>query len=210
MATRKDDRSTLERIEEAAILEFAESGYHGARIDRIAKRGKINKAMIYYHFKGKEALYEHTLYAIVSEIYRNIEPLIPKEEITRESLQELIRGYSGYLAGIDRNRIRIMLREISTGGKYFKKITIPNLVEPVVSLFISMFQKGKSENIVKDLDPLFTMLSVIGSIIFFNIMRITISDSTFGEKVFRDDPVKRYTENLIRMYEDGIFREENV
>ncbi len=36
------------------MTEFADNGFHGARIDSIARKAKVNKAMIYYHFKGKE------------------------------------------------------------------------------------------------------------------------------------------------------------
>ena len=50
-------RISPDRILAAAALEFAERGFAGARVDRIARRARVNKAMIYYHFKSKRALY---------------------------------------------------------------------------------------------------------------------------------------------------------
>lgn len=45
-----------ERILEAAAAEFAERGFDGARVDEIAKRAGVNKALIYYYYKSKEEL----------------------------------------------------------------------------------------------------------------------------------------------------------
>ena len=41
--------------------EFAARGYAGANVDRIARAARLNKAMIYYHFKSKAALYREIL-----------------------------------------------------------------------------------------------------------------------------------------------------
>jgi TetR/AcrR family transcriptional regulator len=45
------------RILDAAIREFSENGLSGARTEQIAEAAGVNKALIYYYFQGKEALY---------------------------------------------------------------------------------------------------------------------------------------------------------
>src|SRR3954454_6152126 len=50
-----------DRVFAAAAAEFASRGYAGANVDRIARAARLNKAMIYYHFKSKAALYRATL-----------------------------------------------------------------------------------------------------------------------------------------------------
>lgn len=47
-----------QQILDAALIEFAKYGYAGARVDRIAKKAGVNKAMIYYHFSSKKNLYQ--------------------------------------------------------------------------------------------------------------------------------------------------------
>ena len=42
-------------------VEFAARGFDGAKVDRIAARARVNKAMLYYHFKNKAALYREIL-----------------------------------------------------------------------------------------------------------------------------------------------------
>ena len=49
--------STKQRILHTALEEFAARGFDGAKVDRIAARARVNKAMLYYHFGSKAALY---------------------------------------------------------------------------------------------------------------------------------------------------------
>ena len=53
--------STREAILAAAASEFAAHGFAGASVDSIAAQSGFNKAMIFYHFKGKQALYVEIL-----------------------------------------------------------------------------------------------------------------------------------------------------
>ena len=48
-------------ILEAAIAEFSEKGFSGARVDVIARRARSNKQLIYYYYDSKLGLYESVL-----------------------------------------------------------------------------------------------------------------------------------------------------
>jgi TetR/AcrR family transcriptional regulator len=56
-----DQTHTRTRILEAAIREFSENGLAGARTEQIAEAAGVNKALLYYYFSGKEALYSAAL-----------------------------------------------------------------------------------------------------------------------------------------------------
>ena len=58
MRKQKNKPDSRTKIFEAAIDEFSEFGFAGARVDRIAHQAGINKAMIYYHFDSKKKLYQ--------------------------------------------------------------------------------------------------------------------------------------------------------
>ncbi|RQD75030.1 MAG: TetR/AcrR family transcriptional regulator, partial [Candidatus Syntrophonatronum acetioxidans] len=53
--TRQD---TKIRILEAAEKVFSEKGFDGSRVDEIARRAKVNKALLYYYFSSKKNLFE--------------------------------------------------------------------------------------------------------------------------------------------------------
>lgn len=52
-------------ILDAAVAEFSSHGYHGARIERIAASGNVNKQLIFHYFDSKNGLYE----AVVTELF---------------------------------------------------------------------------------------------------------------------------------------------
>jgi len=63
-----DRENMRDRIKQAAAEVFSERGFDGARMQEIADRAGANKAMIYYYFNSKEALFT----AIFSENFTNL------------------------------------------------------------------------------------------------------------------------------------------
>lgn len=63
---------TRRRIFSAAVVEFSNFGFAGARIDRIADAAEVNKQRIYAYFGDKEGLFE--------EVWRRTADLIGEED----------------------------------------------------------------------------------------------------------------------------------
>lgn len=61
-------------ILQAATREFAQEGIAGARTDAIARAARVNKALLYYYFKDKEALYG----AVLDEVFGGLSTAIHK------------------------------------------------------------------------------------------------------------------------------------
>ncbi|MGH7779183.1 MAG: TetR/AcrR family transcriptional regulator [Candidatus Binataceae bacterium] len=61
VAPTRDPERSRERILAAALTEFSQHGFAGARVDRIARRARINKRMLYCYFGDKNALYRETM-----------------------------------------------------------------------------------------------------------------------------------------------------
>ena len=59
---------TRARILKAAVEEFAARGYDGAGVDRIARRARVNKALIYYYFESKRGLYRQILQGALRQL----------------------------------------------------------------------------------------------------------------------------------------------
>jgi len=58
-----DSAATRTRLVDAAYTEFAEYGFAGARVERIAKEAGANKQAIYLYFTSKEGLFDAVLEA---------------------------------------------------------------------------------------------------------------------------------------------------
>ena len=65
---RKNRPDTRTAVFQAAAAEFSARGFDGVGVDDIADRAKVNKAMIYYHFADKLALYR----AVVGDMLATI------------------------------------------------------------------------------------------------------------------------------------------
>ena len=55
--SRRQPDLSRKAILQAALVEFAQEGLAGARVDAIAEAAGVNKALLYYYFHDKESLY---------------------------------------------------------------------------------------------------------------------------------------------------------
>ncbi len=194
-----------ERVLAAALKEFAAHGFDGARVDRIAKAAKVNKAMIYYHFKSKEALYERIVSDLAGMIYERVAGVIVAESDPREQLYSIIHRYIETITLVDRIKLRIMLREIAGGGKFFKKIAIPRLIIPIIAKIEPVLRAAQERgDLRRDLDPLYTFLQIIGGIVFFNIIQIPMQGTVLEEMAFKGDYMARFESNLMNILKNGM------
>lgn len=201
---KEDCLSSEEKVLSAALAEFAEHGYAGARVDSIAEKAKVNKAMIYYHFKSKEVLYERILKDITDNIFSQIQEAAVGEGDPLEVFYSIINRYMKMLGSFDMKIFQIMLREIASGGKHFRKIAIPNLAMPVFSLVGPLINAAKEQGRMRDVNPYYTFMQILGGIVFFNIIRIPIEGSDLEKIVFKEGYLDEYSENLFKILKNGL------
>lgn len=87
---------TRHRILQAAIREFSEHGLAGARTVAIAKAADVNKALLYYYFRDKEALYAAALEEVAGKVAESALAVLdmtcsPGERMLRFTLQHFDR-----------------------------------------------------------------------------------------------------------------------
>ncbi|NJK98093.1 MAG: TetR/AcrR family transcriptional regulator [Bacteroidales bacterium] len=68
----EQEKSTEETIFNAAKEEFIEKGFDGTRMQEIAKRAGINKALLHYYYRTKEKLFD----AIFERVFKSFMPRI--------------------------------------------------------------------------------------------------------------------------------------
>ncbi|MGQ9843436.1 MAG: TetR/AcrR family transcriptional regulator [Spirochaetota bacterium] len=202
-------KTSRDKILNAAIDEFSQYGFDGARVDRIAKRSKFNKAMIYYHFKNKEALYAALLQTLAQTIMNTVQDTIQKAVETGNPLL-IFEAYAHHISNLDKRYFLIMMRELSSRGKFIKKIIAPTFIEPMTQVIGNMYKVLKEKHIVKDLHPQYTMISVAGAVIFYNLMRLILQGTAVHEQYFNEEHVNEYIANLLQLLSGGIMKKEDV
>jgi len=82
-----DGYKTKEKILGVAEQLFAEKGFNGTSIDKIAKTAGVNKGLIYYHFKDKKDIVVSIFKGIINEINQSVRLSVPEEDSELDDLQ---------------------------------------------------------------------------------------------------------------------------
>ena len=97
--------NSREAILDAAAIEFAESGFEGARIERIARRAGYNKALVYRYYGDRTNLLQEVLR---KQLARREELLATSPDELADSLRHWFRGT---VAPEARDFVRLLQRE---------------------------------------------------------------------------------------------------
>jgi AcrR family transcriptional regulator len=158
-------RVSPDRILDAAAREFACRGFAGATVDRIARRARVNKAMLYYHFGSKRALYRALLRRMFTLAGDRLQvigatPRQPAEKLDAAiaAVAELIRDHASFPA--------IMLREVADGGAHLDAETLAALSR-VPQALAGIIQEGISQGAFRPINPAFAHFSLLVPVVFF-------------------------------------------
>ena len=169
-----DQETTREKIKAAALEEFVERGYDGARMQEIANRAGANKAMIHYYFQSKDVLFEAILRETFEEIFQlysqiwSVEDQAP-EEVIAKTVRAHIQFLSEHLY-----LPRIIVRELNSNNPIvekvmhdlFQQIGNNNILQAVDTLAAGI-KAGK----LRKVDPKQTIWNIIGLNLFFFIAK---------------------------------------
>ncbi|MBI4421486.1 MAG: TetR/AcrR family transcriptional regulator [Gemmatimonadetes bacterium] len=92
-------RDTRALIASAAKAEFAEFGYAGARVDRIARRAGVNKQLLFYYFGSKTGLYQAVMEGAAGEAVGQAAPETPPAH----AAEHLRQAYADLFDSLGRN-----------------------------------------------------------------------------------------------------------
>lgn len=92
MAARRDvSAERKNQILDAAMVVFARSGFHEARMDDIVQEAGLSKGTLYWYFKSKEEIITAISQRLFATDIESVESLLKAEGTVSERLQQLIR-----------------------------------------------------------------------------------------------------------------------
>lgn len=156
-------------ILQAAVREFAREGVAGARTDAIARAAKVNKALLYYYFKDKEALYGAVLDQVFGGLVAHLGEVFSRDLPPREKILTYAGAHFDYVAshplyprivqgemmGVGRGRANHLERIVK---KYFR---------PLFGRIAEVLKKGQLSGEFRPVDPLHFIPSMIAVIVFY-------------------------------------------
>jgi TetR/AcrR family transcriptional regulator len=93
----ENDKLTEEKIFEAATVVFVEKGMDGARMQEIADRAGINKALLHYYFRTKEKLFTAVFEMIARKLFRKFSPVFGENLTLEEKIRFFFKEHITFL-----------------------------------------------------------------------------------------------------------------
>ncbi len=90
--------STEQKIFDAAHEVFMQKGMDGAKMQEIADRAGINKALLHYYYRSKEKLYEMVARAIIGRAVPIIREFLETEYPLEEKIRRFVHFYVELIA----------------------------------------------------------------------------------------------------------------
>ena len=146
------------RLWAAARTEFSSRGYHGARVQGIAKRAGCNVALLYRHWASKRALYVEILKSIWMEGSKEIAAQLE----TSSGAKGVVSAYLDTRMK-DPEASQIVIRELLDGGPFLREIIAsdPSMVVPMRRV-IEVMRQGNGHALRAGVDPEMAVLAVAG------------------------------------------------
>src|SRR5688572_30515840 len=152
------------RILTAAAEVFSEIGFAGARVDEIAQRAGINKAMLYYHVGDKEQLYKTVLISTIDGAYARLHAATEQAETPSEKIQCIMDMFAE-LGSTNPHLVPMMLREVASGGATLPDEMLVRMAQ-VFRAVADVLAEGAAAGAFRPTDPLLTHVSLVGSMMF--------------------------------------------
>src|ERR1700687_5543027 len=168
LGTRGQPEESRAAILQAAVAEFAEHGIAGARTDAIARADYVNKALLYYYFKDKDALYEAVLDHVFSGMRARVMPVLESGLPPRQKMLEYLGTYFDYIAASPRCR-RVVHREWMRSGAGTARMqrVAKRYFRPIFEKLVGVLRDGIEAGEFRAVNPVDFLPSVAAVIVFY-------------------------------------------
>lgn len=151
------DNTSVRKLLAAAEAVFEERGFAGARVDAIAARAGMAKSHVYYHFSGKQQIFDDLVDARIAEILADKDALFAQlgdlsgldpeaiSTIVRRGVDELLVPRAAFL------RI-VLVESLGTGGQMDddRPSLLMRVVGPLLDDVVARFTSLGYQNVDRD------------------------------------------------------------
>lgn len=160
-----EKENTEFRILEAARHIFLQKGFDGARMQEIADTAQINKGLLHYYFRSKDALFYRVFGIAFDAMMRRMAEILTSDRPLLEKIDLFCGTYIGMMA---RNAYlpRFVIHEISRHPDRFvlqlgKHHALPNL-----GIFYKQVEQEAAAGRIRPIDPRQLLVNMMSMSIF--------------------------------------------
>jgi len=190
--------NTKERILAAAEAEFLEEGYDRARMQAIADRASINKAMLHYHFKSKDELFANIFREKAALLFPKVEAEFGADSDFIDFVCGFIDAY--YAVLIDNPYLPSLLLQVAANHQEL----LDEIGIDFPKKFVRRFKAAQKKQSIRAHDPRQFIVSIMGMCVMpfvgKNLIKnsLGLSDSKYQALLkTRAEELKRYAVLLL-------------
>jgi TetR/AcrR family transcriptional regulator len=168
LGSRGQPEESRAAILRAAIREFAREGAAGARTDAIARAAKVNKALLYYYFHDKEALYGAAIDHVFEERNQRLLPVLDNDLPPGEKLLRFVGAFFDFLAEHPTYR-ELVQRELTAFPHHRAHLQhiLKHYIRPLYERLVVVLRQGIEAGIFRPVDPMQFVPSMISLVVHY-------------------------------------------
>jgi AcrR family transcriptional regulator len=207
--------TTEQIIIQAARKEFIETGLAGARMQKIAERAGVNKALLHYYFRSKEKLYEASFKDSAFTFWDAIEKQIPEIENSgnlRILIQTVVATFFRVMSA-NPDFPKMIIREIADGASIIQ--VLGNTVYNRFSTLLPRVQKIIREEVVQGnvypFEPFHLLLNIAGMCAISVMIEpvVNVVSAMVGKTIHFDDTYyQKRIGSIVELISHGIYKQE--
>lgn len=168
-----DAKSPVKKREErrnlllnAACEVFAEKGFDGARVDEIASRAGVNKALINYYFGSKTMLFQAIMDDFSAAFMERLQGAINPDDSPIDQLRSYVKSIA-MITNYHPHLPRILIFEAATGARHMERP--PTHGPEAIGILATILERGHKAGVLRELNPVCCYFHIISSMAFFHI-----------------------------------------
>lgn len=183
LGTRGRPEESRANILKAAVREFAQEGVAGARTDAIARSAGVNKALLYYYFKDKEAIYRAVLEQVLGGVRAAIHDAVNRPLSPRGKLEAYVCAHFDYIAShpLYPRIVQAEFLRAGHGDPARLEWLAKQYFSPIFQDLSALLKEGADSGEFRRVDPLHFIPSMISVIVFYFTTAPVIKVMTGGD-----------------------------
>lgn len=169
LGKRRQPKVTRDAILKAASYEFAMEGLAGARMDAIAQSAGVNKALLYYYFHDKDALYGAVLDQFFRPLFERLTQVLDRSASPGERILSYARMHFDTIAAAP-HYARLFQGEMMSAGRdmspYLSEI-VERYARPLFLRLQATFAQGVESGQFRQIDVMQAIPSTVATVVFY-------------------------------------------
>ena len=162
--TKLKQTSSEEDILNAAKTVFEKKGMDGARMQEIADKAGINKALLHYYFRSKQLLFEAVFQSAFSMLAPKLHEILNNDSSLFEKIQNFTENYIAFI--IKHPYLpNFLIQELNRNPEFVKKL-VDEKKFPDLTKFKNQIEEAVSNGLIKPIKPEQLFINIISLNLF--------------------------------------------